>query len=791
MSAFVKKYDRFIGLSVTLFVLLAIYIHAASFQHPYVGLYIGSTDNGWQIERIDPMGEAHSWPIQQGDTVRLVNGLLPDEMIRSDEMVQYEHMGSGLLLIEHASSISFQRSNEVSWTEDVVLTGQQWFNQVLAIVLESILLAMGLMAYFKKRESYLVRSFFMINVLMAVTILTLFSSEMYISNLILIHCAIWMPYALLSFFIIFVFRSVQPALRRTMLLFRLGLLGLSLFAIVTFIQGHIADWLRGSVHLIFIAMLVGIGIIAYVYWKSLDLIEKNQLLTFVIVLYLSLLPYIFLVAIPDLLWQDYLLRPEYALIGFVLLSAVIMWLLVKRNMLDMRFYMRSIVLHSLYLGSCLLLFVAAAKWERMWQLLLLFAIFAALTYVYQHSLSIMRQKAVSRQTWLQQQQFKLSLQWMEHKNVRGLIRMLADVIDYTVEVEGVCVVWKEPSYATVHGTGKYAGAETTITTITNITNMRDAVYRTLEMQYDFAYIMDLVDPESGDELGYLCIGPKRNQTLFTDEERKLVELVRAETLQLLVNARQLSAMRQEGEQKSGEETTNWLATLQTPQRILEAQQAERMRTSYYLHDHILQNIIFMSRDIEELYATGDVRKARVQAWLSCLYGTQQDIRLLCDDLYPHIIDNVGLKEAVEWHVRSMKSQLATHSIQVELCYELDPQLELPQWLKATLFRINRELINNVFKHGQASAVHVCVWQTAENIHLKVDDNGKGFDVAHVFDDHASQSFGLITIHNQVQQLGGLFRIESDVDKGTCVHVQIPLIKEEGSHGFAHKSDVAG
>ena len=83
----------------------------------------------------------------------------------------------------------------------------------------------------------------------------------------------------------------------------------------------------------------------------------------------------------------------------------------------------------------------------------------------------------------------------------------------------------------------------------------------------------------------------------------------------------------------------------------------------------------------------------------------------------------------------------------------------------------RELLVNVVKHAKAQSVKVSVRKVDELINISVEDNGKGFDAAEVA---SKATFGLFSIRERLEQLGGSFEIKSEPGHGSKITMTAPL-----------------
>jgi signal transduction histidine kinase len=92
-------------------------------------------------------------------------------------------------------------------------------------------------------------------------------------------------------------------------------------------------------------------------------------------------------------------------------------------------------------------------------------------------------------------------------------------------------------------------------------------------------------------------------------------------------------------------------------------------------------------------------------------------------------------------------------------------------VETNLLRIGQEAINNAVKHAGANRIDVGLNFDVRNVRLSVRDNGRGFDPAgQVADGH----FGLIGMRERAEQIGGQLSINSGLDRGTEIAIDVPL-----------------
>lgn len=87
-----------------------------------------------------------------------------------------------------------------------------------------------------------------------------------------------------------------------------------------------------------------------------------------------------------------------------------------------------------------------------------------------------------------------------------------------------------------------------------------------------------------------------------------------------------------------------------------------------------------------------------------------------------------------------------------------------------MYRIAQEALTNIWKHAGANEVKIDI-QTTANLHLEIQDNGKGFAL-----NQNTTGFGLQSMRDRVLALGGEFQISSAPGAGCCITAKIPLLR---------------
>jgi signal transduction histidine kinase len=102
---------------------------------------------------------------------------------------------------------------------------------------------------------------------------------------------------------------------------------------------------------------------------------------------------------------------------------------------------------------------------------------------------------------------------------------------------------------------------------------------------------------------------------------------------------------------------------------------------------------------------------------------------------------------------------------------------LPEVIEETLLRIGQEAITNTVKHSGADCVNIEMEFGAQNIVLKIKDNGNGFTPENCAGPNEGH-FGLLGMAERAKRLGGEISITSAPEMGTVIRVELPIMRNE-------------
>jgi signal transduction histidine kinase len=200
---------------------------------------------------------------------------------------------------------------------------------------------------------------------------------------------------------------------------------------------------------------------------------------------------------------------------------------------------------------------------------------------------------------------------------------------------------------------------------------------------------------------------------------------------------------------------------------------ERERLAREMHDGLAQTVSLLSMQVGQarsLLAGGNMEEcaAELLEMSRVIDAGYEDVREAITSLRLAAPKGAGFANWLQEYVYEFGLR---HDLPTELNIPSDETLLIfPPYQEVHLTRIIQEALNNVRKHAQASHVHLALIPNGRKLTLRVADNGCGFDV-----DRAQSRrgrYGLSTMQERVELLGGSLQIQSAPDRGTTITVEI-------------------
>jgi signal transduction histidine kinase len=208
--------------------------------------------------------------------------------------------------------------------------------------------------------------------------------------------------------------------------------------------------------------------------------------------------------------------------------------------------------------------------------------------------------------------------------------------------------------------------------------------------------------------------------------------------------------------------------------LLTVQEDEQRRIAMELHDGCGQDLNVLKIRLKNLQRRLPAEAADLINECGGLMAYSDkiidDIRNIAHALKPAALEALGLTAAT----RQMIREYSTYAnVQVEADIELLDRIE-DQMTRVCLFRIFQEALTNIHKHAQATWIVLAASREGNNMRIRIEDNGIGFDVQkHFYHANGHMGMGLSAVALRCRMIGANLSIDSEAGKGTRLAICLP------------------
>ncbi|WP_349305546.1 sensor histidine kinase [Bacillus sp. FJAT-49736] len=196
---------------------------------------------------------------------------------------------------------------------------------------------------------------------------------------------------------------------------------------------------------------------------------------------------------------------------------------------------------------------------------------------------------------------------------------------------------------------------------------------------------------------------------------------------------------------------------------------ERQRLARDLHDSVSQQLFALGMLSSAALRTVTKNPMEAENMLKQVAGisakAQGEMRALLLHLRPIDLRGDSLEEGIYKLVRELKEKT-----NLDIESSIKDLGDLSKAIEEHVFRIVQEALSNILRHAHATKVRITLETMKDHLHLYISDNGDGFSVER----KSITSYGLQTMRERCEELGGVFQIRSKENEGTYINIRIPL-----------------
>lgn len=201
-----------------------------------------------------------------------------------------------------------------------------------------------------------------------------------------------------------------------------------------------------------------------------------------------------------------------------------------------------------------------------------------------------------------------------------------------------------------------------------------------------------------------------------------------------------------------------------------AEERERRRIAGLMHDHLQQLLVAVLLNIGAIKTKAYNRnhledlESMERMVKECVKAT----RSLTAELSPSVLHQCGLIAGFGWLQDWFKEK---YNFDLEVC--ADERLKADSDVGITLFQCVREIVFNVVKHAGVKSARLMMFCDSSFVNISIRDEGAGFDAESVMQEGSSNGFGLFSVRERLELMGGMMEVESSPGLGSHFTLRLP------------------
>jgi NarL family two-component system sensor histidine kinase YdfH len=203
---------------------------------------------------------------------------------------------------------------------------------------------------------------------------------------------------------------------------------------------------------------------------------------------------------------------------------------------------------------------------------------------------------------------------------------------------------------------------------------------------------------------------------------------------------------------------------------------ERQRMARDLHDTLAQGLAGLIMQLEAVDAhlcKGNSNRAHeiVHQSMDRARKSLAEARQAIDNLRSTSVFEFDFTEAVREEI-----QRFTNATSIQISLDMKIRVSLSRLIIEHGLYIISECLTNIARHSQAHQVWVTIRENADHLNMEIKDDGKGFHTSVI--GKQSGHYGLLGIYERARLIGGKLTINSAIQEGTSIKIEVPLGKED-------------
>lgn len=201
--------------------------------------------------------------------------------------------------------------------------------------------------------------------------------------------------------------------------------------------------------------------------------------------------------------------------------------------------------------------------------------------------------------------------------------------------------------------------------------------------------------------------------------------------------------------------------------VIETEEKERSRIAQELHDGLGQLLSTARLNVAGLEdAVNKEDQPDLERSLKIIDEACVEVRNISHNMMPSALIRLGLIPAINELVNNVNSAKG-----IKVIFTTNVDVSLGKSMDITIYRVVQEILNNMIKHAKANLISMNIEKNNTDLTITMKDNGIGFDTEEL---KKSKGMGWKNIFSRVSMLDGSIKLESELQKGTEVYINLKL-----------------
>ncbi len=521
-------------------------------------------------------------------------------------------------------------------------------------------------------------------------------------------------------------------------------------------------------------LIVIITLLIKNYSKYMNQPGSQAIKLLVLIFALAFSPFTLLYAVPSILFNQYFLNAEIAVIFLLLIPIGFIYLQLAEKLFDidyiigrLKYYTMLAFPFSVLLAGGINLILNNDLFSIPFGTTLIWTFVSSILFLYwKEWIDYKSRKYLfSSKGDLQTNLYTFFHKTQEENKVQGIVARILSEMEENLEIQQAIFIQLEQDEETRNWRVHTASSEIFIDSmeLEKVKWESQTIGTLIFFPKGFAVV---IGSEVGMRQIILC-DEKKSGTNLNVEEKIWIEMMAYFSSIVLENMKLIEGLVVQISNLKLQETNQhptWLSRL-----LFTISEKERASLSNDLHDSILQEQLQLLREIEDLERMADstTLKDKLNVIKEQMLDNVHLIRETCMELRPPLLNEQGLMESLYQLIRQTKlrSSFLLHT-------SLDEKIKMNKEKELILYRIVQELFNNAMKHSNARSVNLKLYQSDESIHLIYEDDGDGFEIND--EGYSFSSMGLVGIKERIRSIQGDIDIVSSLGQGLKVTIDVGM-----------------